>query len=100
MAVERNDKLKTTTKTKIADSFNMPKTTLFTIVKNKTKIMEAFEQSKFKAQRKRLCAKVHENLKAPRALLKWISQARSLNMPPRVIDIIDSRLNIFVYSLL
>ena len=97
MAVERKDKLRTTTK-KIADSFNMPKTTLFTIVKNKTKITEAFEQSKFEAQRKRLHAAVYNNFKG--SLLKWISQARSLNVPPsRVIDIIDSRLNIFGYSL-
>ena len=57
VAVEPNDKLKTTTKTKIADSFNMPKTTLFTIVKNKTKIMEAFEQ---------LNSKLEENDYVPR----------------------------------
>ena len=46
---------------KIAESFNMPKTTLFTIVKNKTKVMKVFEQSKFEAQRKRLHTVIHEN---------------------------------------
>ena len=48
MVFERKDKLKTTTK--IANSFNMAKTTLFTIVKNKTKIMEAFKQSNSKLE--------------------------------------------------
>jgi hypothetical protein len=88
VAVESKDKLKMTMKKKIANSFNMPKTTLFTIVKNKTKIMEAFEQSKFEARRKRSHTVVHENFEG--SLLKWISQARSLNILPRVTDIIDS----------
>ena len=56
----------TITKMKIGDSFSMPKTTLFTIV-NKTKIMEAFEQSKFEAHKENdyapLCTKAA--LKAP-----------------------------------
>lgn len=78
-AVERNDKLKTTTKTKIAESFHIPKTTLSTIIRNKIRITEAFEQSKFEPGRKRLRTAAHEDLED--ALIKWISQARSLNTP-------------------
>ena len=49
-AVEKNDREKTTTKTRIALNFGIPKTTLSTIVKNKEKIKEAFELSKFDPQ--------------------------------------------------
>ena len=48
--VDKNDREKTTTKTKIAQNFGIPKTTLSTIMKNKEKIKEAFEQSKFDPQ--------------------------------------------------
>ena len=101
MVVERKDKLKITTKMNTvlhieANSFNMPKTTPFTIVKNKTKIMEALEQLKFEARRKQWHTAVHKNFEG--SLLQWISQARSINLLPRVIDIIDSRLNIFAYT--
>ena len=49
--------------------------------------MEAFEQSKFEARRKRSHTVVHENFEG--SLLKWISQARSPNVPLRVIYVYD-----------
>ena len=89
-AVEKNDREKTTTKTRIALNFGIPKTTLSTIVKNK-KIKEAFELSKFDPQRKRLRVAAYEDLKE--ALVIWIGQARSQNVPlsgPILIETADS----------
>ena len=79
IAVEKNEKSKTLTKTRIAENFQIPKTTLSTILRNKSKITEAFEQSQFDPDRKRLRTAMYEDLEE--VLLKWIGQARSLNMP-------------------
>ena len=61
VAIEKNNHEKTTTRTKIAKNFGIPKTTLSTIIKNK-KIKEAFEQSKFDLQRKHLRVAASEDL--------------------------------------
>ena len=79
IAVEKNEKLKTLTKTKIAENFQIPKTTLSTIIRNKSKITEAFQQSQFEPGRKRLRTAMYEDLEE--VLLNWIGQARSLNVP-------------------
>ena len=78
-AATRNNALKTTTKTKIAELFKIPKFTLSTILRNKKKINESFEQSQFEPDRKRLRTATYEDIEE--VLLMWIDQARSLNMP-------------------
>ena len=72
-------KKKNTTKTQIAQKFGIAKTTLTTILKNKDKIKETFEQSKFEPGRKHFRTAAYEDLEE--VLIKWIAQARSLNMP-------------------
>ena len=82
IAVEKNEKSKTLltkTRTRIAENFQIPETTLSTIIRNKSKFNEAFEQSQFEPERKRLRTAMYEDLEE--VLLKWIGQARSLNMP-------------------
>lgn len=90
-AVEKNDREKTRTKTQIAQDFGIPKTTSSTIIKNKEKTKDAFEQSKFDPQRKRLRAAAFENVEE--ALVRWIGQARSMNVPlsgPILLEKADS----------
>ena len=53
---------KNTTKTQIAQKLVIAKTTLSPILKNKYKIKEAFEQSKFEPGRKRFRTAAYEDL--------------------------------------
>ena len=78
IAVEKNEKLKTLTKTKIAENFQIPKTTLSTIIRNKSKITEAFQQSQFEPGRKRV---THSYVRRPRrgfVELDWDKQGASM----------------------
>ena len=61
---------KNTTKTPIAQKFDIAKTTLLTILKNKDKIKEAFKQPKFESGRMRFRTAAYEDLE--KAFVKWI----------------------------
>ena len=60
-------------------SYNLPKSTLSTILKNKDKIRESFAASKIEPRRKCIRHSSHEDLE--KALLLWFRQARAMNVP-------------------
>ena len=74
-AVEEGTKLKSAK----ADSFDLPKSTVSTILKNKEKARAVYEKSKFKPEIKKLCTAVYEDIEE--ALFTWFKQARSMNVP-------------------
>ena len=71
-AVEEGTKLKSA----IADSFCLPKSTVSTILKNEEKLRAAYENSKFKPERKKLRTAVYEDIE--KALFTCFKQARSI----------------------
>lgn len=62
-------------KTEICKHFGIPNSTLSTILKNRDKILELYQSSKFEPDRKRFRTANHENLET--ALVDWFKQARS-----------------------
>ena len=68
-------------------------------MRNKKKITEAFEHSEFGPDRKRLRTATYEDIEE--VLLKWIGQARNLNMPIRgaiIVEKADTFANKLGYS--
>ena len=66
-------------KTAIAHEFQVAKSTVSSILKNKRKTLEAFESSTFRPDRKRLRTAAHTDVEE--ALLLWFKQARSQGVP-------------------
>ena len=66
-------------KTAIGQEFEIAKSTVSSILKNKRKIFEAFESSTFGPDRKRLRTAAHTDIED--AFLLWFKQARSLGVP-------------------
>ena len=66
-------------KSVIARDFNVARSTISSIIKNKEKTLEAFESSSFLPDRKRLRTATYTDVED--ALLLWFKQARSLNVP-------------------
>ena len=67
------------TKSEVAKSFNMPSSTLSTILKNKVKLREMFNLSKIDSGRKHLHQLAYGDLEE--ALFLWFTQARTINVP-------------------
>ena len=65
-------------KTSIAKDFNVARSTISSIIKNKEKTLDAFESSSFLPDRKRLRTTTYTDIED--ALLLWFKQARSLNV--------------------
>ena len=66
-------------KSDVADSFGLPKSTVSTILKNKAKLRDVYENSKFELERKRILAAVYGDIEE--ALFTWFKQPRSMNIP-------------------
>lgn len=66
-------------KQNIAQKYGIKPSTLSTYLKNKDSIMNAYEQEKFQASRKRMRTGAHADVEA--ALLLWIKEARSHKLP-------------------
>ncbi|XP_064488392.1 tigger transposable element-derived protein 4-like [Ornithodoros turicata] len=66
-------------KTEIAKKFGIPKSTLSGIVKDKTRILESFNNGGFGPKRKRMRTAAHRDLED--VLVTWIQRARSANLP-------------------
>lgn len=65
-------------KSEIARQFGIPPSTLSTVLKNKDAILDGFEKS-FSAKRKRNRDSMYPEVE--RALLEWLKNARSANLP-------------------
>ena len=74
-AVSKNE----LSKTEICYKFNVPKSTLSTIIKQKEKIEEAYERSRFEPERKLLRTAKYCSMEE--ATLIWFKQARAMNLP-------------------
>ena len=70
-------------KSLIVQEFGVAKSTIYTIMKNKEKTLEAVESSSYLPERKRLRTAAHTDIE--KALLLWFKQARSLNVPYQVL---------------
>ena len=66
-------------KSVIAAKYKIPKSTLSTIIKNKDKIYESFEQSLCVSSKKRLRTAAHQDIEE--ALVLWLKFARSRQVP-------------------
>ncbi|CAC5399120.1 Receptor-type tyrosine-protein phosphatase T,Tyrosine-protein phosphatase non-receptor type 22,Receptor-type tyrosine-protein phosphatase kappa,Receptor-type tyrosine-protein phosphatase F,Tyrosine-protein phosphatase 99A,Tyrosine-protein phosphatase Lar,Receptor-type tyrosine-protein phosphatase alpha,Receptor-type tyrosine-protein phosphatase epsilon,Receptor-type tyrosine-protein phosphatase gamma,Receptor-type tyrosine-protein phosphatase N2,Receptor-type tyrosine-protein phosphatase U,Receptor-type ty len=66
-------------KSEIARNFGVPSNTLSTWIKNANKIKEAYQQSSFAPERKRMRTATYENVE--HALLKWFTSVRDQNLP-------------------
>lgn len=67
------------TKTALATKYGIPKSTLTRIIHDKDKLRDAFSNSRFAPQRKRLRLANHEEME--KCLVIWIRRARSQNLP-------------------
>lgn len=76
--IEEVDK-KTRSKVDICKEFNIPKSTLSTILKNREKLEQAATTFSFQPDRKRLRTADHNQL--DEALLCWFKQARAMQVP-------------------
>ncbi|KAH7976637.1 hypothetical protein HPB52_017084 [Rhipicephalus sanguineus] len=65
-------------KSEIARQFGIPPSTLSTVLKNKNAVLDGFEKS-FSAKRKRNRDSMYPEVE--RALLEWLKNARSANLP-------------------
>lgn len=74
-AIEAGDR----TKSEVAESFNLPKNTLSTILKNKVKLRKMFNLSKIDPGRKCMRQSTHEDLEE--VLFVWFKQARTMSIP-------------------
>ena len=72
-AVERGAKVK------IVEKYEIPKSTLSTIIKKKETILEAFEQSSFVPSKKRMWTAAYLEIEEP--LVSWLKYAQSQNAP-------------------
>ncbi|KAH6921470.1 hypothetical protein HPB50_001257 [Hyalomma asiaticum] len=66
-------------KTEIANKYDITKSTLSTYIKNKESIIAGYENQQMKPSRKRLRTSAHPQLED--ALVMWIKQVRSQNLP-------------------
>ena len=66
-------------KVKIAKKYEIPKSTLSTIIKKKEMILEAFEQSTFTPSKKRMRTAAY--LEVEEALVSWLQYTQSQNEP-------------------
>lgn len=66
-------------KTDIAKSYDIPLSTLSTFLKNKDKIVKAFEEASFCPERKRI--RIGNYTEVENCLHKWLTNARSQNIP-------------------
>lgn len=66
------------TKSSIAQEFGIPLSTLSTVLKNKQKVLDGFQQS-FSSQRKRVRGSKFPDVEA--ALMVWLRNARAANLP-------------------
>lgn len=66
-------------KTEIAKKYDITKSTLSTYIKNKESIIAGYEKQQMKPSRKRLRTSAHPQLED--ALVMWIKQVRSQNLP-------------------
>jgi hypothetical protein len=67
------------TKSEICKEFEIANSTLSTILKNRNKIIEAYERSEFEPSRKRM--RSAKNVDVEEATLMWFKQARTLQYP-------------------
>ncbi|XP_072141606.1 tigger transposable element-derived protein 4-like [Dermacentor andersoni] len=65
-------------KTSIAKEFGIPLSTLLTVLKNRQKVFDGFEQS-FSSERKRIRASKFPDVEA--ALMLWLRNVRAANLP-------------------
>ncbi|KAH7978056.1 hypothetical protein HPB49_004344 [Dermacentor silvarum] len=83
-------------KTEIAKKYDITKSTLSTYLKNRESIIAGYEQQKIKPSRKRLRTSAHPQLED--ALVMWIRQVRSQNLPlsgPLIAAKVDSGVQTF-----
>ncbi|XP_042902295.1 tigger transposable element-derived protein 4-like [Parasteatoda tepidariorum] len=66
-------------KTEIATKYGIPNSTLSTIIKNREKIEVAYAINQFEPARKRMRTGGNEEIEV--ALLRWVREARSQNLP-------------------
>ena len=66
-------------KSRIAKEFDIPNSTLSTIIKERKRIEAAFEESKFQPQRKRIQLAKYEDIES--GLLLWFKGIREKNLP-------------------
>ena len=66
-------------KGQIAKEFGIANSTLSTIIKDKEKILNAFDEAAFEPQRKRLRTVVYDDVEE--ALLVWFKSVRGKNVP-------------------
>lgn len=78
-AILEVEKSSTRPKSEIARSFGVPANTLSTWIKNAAKIKEAYQQSSFAPERKRMRTANYEDVE--HALLKWFTSVRDQNVP-------------------
>ena len=66
-------------KSGICMKYGIPNSTLWTIIKDRDKITEIYENNNYEPDRKRMRTAKYSELEV--ALLIWFKQARSLNIP-------------------
>ena len=74
-AVDKNDK----SKTEIAKAFEIPPSTLSTIIKQRETIMKAYNSSDFGSSRKKMRTAQHTDVED--ALFQWFKNVRDQNIP-------------------